>query len=84
MAIDPKKQDKLKKAKLDDLEKHDEEELYKKITMAIDREDLELWAKEIIEEKAKATKKELEEKKQKKKSGFWGSIFGGGKSKEEQ
>ena len=84
VAADPKKPEKLAKAKAQDLEQHDETVLFKKITMAIDKADLELWAKEIISEKVKMVKKELEEKKQKKKESFWGSMFGGGGKKDEK
>ena len=41
IAADPKKPEKLEKAKLKDLEDHDEVELFRKITMAIETADLE-------------------------------------------
>ena len=78
VAADPKKPEKLAAAKAADLEQHDETGVFTKVTMAMDREDLEAWAKEIVAAKAKAAKKELEEKKLKKKGGFWGSVWGGG------
>ena len=46
--------------------------------MALETDDLELWCKEVIEEKVKIKKQEIEEKKAKKKQGFWGSMWGGG------
>jgi hypothetical protein len=52
--------------------------------MAIEKEDLQGWAKEVIEEKAIVKRKEIAEKKANKKSGFWGSMFGGGGSKENE
>ena len=49
--------------------------------LGINSDDLEIWAREVVTEKANSVKVEMELKKQKKGKGFFGRVFGG---KEEQ
>lgn len=65
-----------------------QQDLYEAIVLGINSDDLDIWAREVVKEKANSVKLEMEMKKmQKKGKGFFGRVFGkqdGQKSAAEQ
>ena len=78
VAADPKKPDKLNQALESDLVNAGQKEIYEAIVLGINSDDLEMWAREVVSEKANSVKVQIELKKQQKKGkGFFGRVFGG-------
>ena len=53
------------------------QELYRAIVLGINSDELLIWAKEVVSEKANEVKTAAQIKKQNKKRGVFGRIFGG-------
>ena len=76
-----KKPELLKQALEQEMAASGQRDVYEAIVLGINSDDLDIWAREVITERANVVKVEMELKKQKKGKGFFGRVFG---SKEEQ
>ena len=61
-----------------------DEEMYHALVLGINSADLDFWAREIITTRAEVYKRQIAlEKEQNKNRGFFGRLWGGGKSQEQ-
>lgn len=77
VSADPKKPEKMIEKLAQTLAQSGQEELYRAIVLGMNSDELMVWAKEIVQEKANAVKREQQIKKEKKSKGFMSRFFGG-------
>ena len=61
---------------LEYLDQSDTQGLYRSIVLGINSSELQIWAKEVVSEKAAIVKRELQLQKQKKSKGIFSRLFG--------